>query len=183
MRYPDKLIQRFWAKVAICPHGQRCMLCCWPWLAGTCRGYGTFGIPKAYRHGKSVCERANRVCWIMKHGMIPDGKHVLHNCPNGDNPGCVNPAHLWLGTIDDNQKDSMRKGRRPTGDKHGLRLHPEAVQRGENNPQAKLTSRDVIAIRRAGERGGLTHRQLADGFNVSRANIGLILQGRSWSTI
>src|SRR5262245_29163207 len=107
--YPEHFQQRFWAKVALCLHGRDCEQCCWPWQGSYCRGNGTLSMPLAYRVGKSTHERANRVCWRIMHGHIPEGLHVLHNCPGGDNPACVNPAHLWVGTIDDNQKDSMRK--------------------------------------------------------------------------
>ena len=117
--YPTHVVQRFWSKVALCAHGETCAACCWPWLESTARGYGVFFVPKAYRTGRTKCERANRVCWRIVYGLIPEGLHVLHDCPGGDDPRCTNYHHYWLGTPDDNQKDSMRKGRRPTGEKHG----------------------------------------------------------------
>src|ERR1043166_664299 len=153
MLYTTALIDRFWAKVAKCAHGDACTECCWEWQAAGARGYGTFVIYNAQgsdgtKHPKMM--RANRLCWELVHGAIPPGLWVLHDCPHGDNPACVNPAHLCLGPPDDNQTDSMRKGRRPTGDQHGLRIHPEAVRRGENNHYARLTNEDVYAIREYG---------------------------------
>src|SRR5262249_34510057 len=110
MMYPDFLITRFWIKVALCTHGRACAWCCWHRTGSTCRGYGAFGIPQAYRQGRSRCERANRVCWMIVSGPIPVDVQVLHNCPGGDNKLCVNPAHLWLGTALDNKQDAVRKG-------------------------------------------------------------------------
>ena len=176
--YPDKLIDRFWSKVARCPHGDICAECCWLWQAGTCRDYGTFFVPEAFRMGHAKVERANRVVWQMLHGRIPAGLHVLHDCPAGDNPRCVNPAHLWLGTIDDNQKDSMRKGTRPRGDQHGLRLHPEALHYGEKNSQAKLTEQQVRTI--FALKGKAYQKDVARRFHVSRSLIGLIWQRKVW---
>jgi hypothetical protein len=56
---------------------------------------------------------APRVSWKLHYGPIPDGKDVCHNCPTGDNPSCVNPKHLWLGTDSENIKDMYAKGRYP----------------------------------------------------------------------
>jgi AraC-like DNA-binding protein len=97
--------KRFWAKVdkngpTHPVHGQ-----CWVWVASTNpKGYGTCGW-------KGKTELAHRVMAI-RHGLIADIRDprcVLHHC---DNPGCVNPAHLWLGTRDDNMADMKAKGRR-----------------------------------------------------------------------
>ena len=140
------LALRFWSKVAFCSHSIHCKKCCWPWQGGMVRAYGKISVPKALwpERKQNKEHRATRVGWFLVHGEWPGQLHVLHTC---DNPPCTNPAHWWTGTIDDNQKDSMRKGRRPTGDKHGLRLHPEAVRRGEQNHYAKLTEPEVVAIK------------------------------------
>jgi DNA invertase Pin-like site-specific DNA recombinase len=106
----------------------------------------------------------------------------LHNCPGGDNPACLNPAHLWVGTIDDNQKDSMRKGRRPTGERHGLRVHPEACLRGEAHSQARLSTEDVVRIRAYGKQG-YPQKQIAAAFGLSPSHIGSILQGKRWKHV
>ena len=77
---------------------------CWEWTDG-CDGDG-YGVVGA--GGKTV--RAHRVAWEVAHGPIPDGVHVLHQC---DNPPCINPAHLFLGTQADNMADKVAKGRPP----------------------------------------------------------------------
>lgn len=76
---------------------------------------------------------AHRVSWELHRGPITNGLHVLHSC---DNPCCVNPDHLRLGTNYENKMDSVRKGR-----------HRFPVLVGSKNPIAKLTEDDVIAIR------------------------------------
>jgi hypothetical protein len=93
--------ERFFAKVVQSAGDE-----CWHWTA-FCdrRGYGQFStrdMPSA---------RAHRVSWVIHHGQIPDGMCVLHRC---DNPPCVNPAHLFLGTLRDNVHDMMTKGRHVT---------------------------------------------------------------------
>jgi hypothetical protein len=88
--------QRFWEKVDQSGN-------CWLWTAGCDRdGYGVF------RH-ESRQWRAPRVAWTLTHGDIPEGMVVMHAC---DNPPCVNPAHLSIGTYQDNARDAVRKGRR-----------------------------------------------------------------------
>ncbi len=96
---------RFWANV------DRSSGDCWLWTAGLSegdRGYGLIGSPVGTDH-------AHRVSWVMENGPIPVGMHVLHTC---DNPSCVRPDHLWLGTNDDNIIDRIRKGRK-TGRRPG----------------------------------------------------------------
>lgn len=182
--YTEKMLQKFWARVAVCEHGHACKACCWLWQGGTTRGgYGSMALywgsyPPGTPHYQQ--KRAHRMCWDIVYGPIPDGLWVLHNCPGGDNPLCVNPAHLWLGTPDDNQKDSMRTGTRPTGDKHGLRLHPEAVTRGERSGVTHLSDNDVYAIRAYG-RLGYSQTHLAKAFDISSGNVGSILRRRSWA--
>ena len=80
---------------------------CWEWQ-GFClaNGYGRFGL----RAGKIVL--AHRFAYEMANGVIPDGKMILHSC---DNPPCVNPAHLSVGTHADNMHDMENRGRRAPG--------------------------------------------------------------------
>lgn len=90
---------RFWPKVQ---KGDGC----WEWQGSRLpHGYGHLTIP-----GRGV-PYAHRISWELTHGEIPDGLWVLHHC---DNPPCVRPDHLFLGTAQDNVDDSIRKGRRPT---------------------------------------------------------------------
>jgi len=76
---------------------------CWHWCGPT----NTFGYGRMTYQGR--LQVAHRLSWIAFNGPIPDGLSVLHKC---DNPSCINPEHLWLGTYSDNIKDAYQKGRR-----------------------------------------------------------------------
>ena len=106
---------------------------------------------------------AHRVSWELQNGPIPEGLKVLHHC---DNPPCVNPKHLFLGTIQDNADDMTSKNRQ--------RGAP-----GERNAQAKLTDQDVRDIR-VSIRKGLSQRQVAKNFNIDQAVVGRIMRGTAW---
>lgn len=142
-------MDRFWRKVDTTGGPDAC----WPWLASKQRaGYGHL-----YYRGRVT--RANRVAWMLERGPIPDGIHVLHRC---DSPGCVNPAHLFLGTHADNMADRSAKGR--------------ASRRG--NP--RLTADQVAAIRHRltlGARG----IDLAAEYGVHPATIKRIKARRAWA--
>src|SRR5205085_4443996 len=111
----------------------------------------------------------HRLSWILHHGPIPDELFVLHDCPAGDQPACLNPAHLWLGTEQDNTLDALKKGR----------LKPQANtlkqlwatqwrdKRGENDPRHKLTDAQVLEIRRLHKEEGIGHKRLHKMFPVS----------------
>jgi len=90
--------ERFWSRVD--KSGD-----CWIWTGY--RDRKTYGIVERRRDGRRET-RAHRWAWILTHGPIPDGLFVLHRC---DNPPCVRPDHLWLGTTDDNMADMAAKGR------------------------------------------------------------------------
>ena len=103
-RPPTELKLRFWPKV-----GKQ--MNCWLWLARQhSRGYGLI------RGTNGEARLAHRVAWELERGPIPKGVFVLHKC---DNPPCVRPSHLFLGTQADNMHDMVSK-RRHHGSKHKL---------------------------------------------------------------
>jgi hypothetical protein len=153
---------RFWRQVKKMDSG------CWVWTGVTTNGYGQISYG-----GKG--RRAHRVSWELHCGTIPDGLLVLHKC---DNPPCVNPSHLFLGTHQDNMDDAIEKGRRPTGELHPSRLHPELMSRGEDNGSAKLTAEQVMAIR--DRKGKAKHREIAKEFGIARSTVSTILRGEIW---
>jgi hypothetical protein len=132
---------------------------CWIWTAARDKdGYGF--LVKSDWEGKNK-EGAHRLAWILEHGPIPKGLWVLHTC---DNPPCCNPRHLFLGTVLDNKRDSISKGRHPHGETHGL---------------AKLTEDKVILIRQL-HADGYLRKRLARKFDVSYSLIQKIIQEVQW---
>ena len=143
--------ERFWAKANKGRPDE-----CWPW-AGACDRYGLLKWIK-YKETK-----AHRVSWIIHHGPIHKGRHVLHTC---DNPPCVNPAHLFLGDPKANAVDRNRKGRAAPTD-------------GENNGRSLLTWADVREIREGYEKGR-TQASLGAEYGVWPTTIGLIVRRETW---
>lgn len=101
---------------------------------------------------------AHRFAWEMENGPIPDGLSVLHRC---DNPSCVNPGHLFIGTQADNMRDMAEK-RRSTF--------------GEANPMAKLKLEDVAAIKAS----PLTSYEIAPRYGISAGHVRQIRAGSRW---
>jgi hypothetical protein len=95
-RFAKTIDQKLWSRCTKVENG------CWEWDGSINQsGYGTIGVNRSSK-------LAHRVAWEESNGAIPNGLFVLHAC---DNRRCINPAHLWLGTNDDNMKDMARKGR------------------------------------------------------------------------
>ena len=110
---------------------------CWNWLGNRRSGYGRFGI-----QGKSM--GAYRASWLIHRGAIPEGMLVMHRC---DNPRCVNPDHLQLGTHADNMADCRAKGRAgATGPKKGTK-HGPRDNREINLPPVKERAKARAAMR------------------------------------
>ncbi|MCX4703916.1 HNH endonuclease [Streptomyces sp. NBC_01352] len=147
----EKFADRFWSKVD--PTGD-----CWLWTAHIKpQGYGQFTVRNEQFYG------AHAVSYALVHGPIPPGKVVCHRC---DNPPCVNPDHLFLGTQADNAADMIAKGRAPR-------------TRGIARANARLTDEAVQHIRSASRYHGLI-RDLAAQFGVSTTTVRAVRNGRKW---
>lgn len=140
----DKLIRSFWDKVQITDT-------CWIWTGSkNSRGRGVFHPSACKKLGISYL--AYRVSWIIHYGAIPTGKQVCHTC---DNPSCVNPEHLFLGSAKDNTLDMLKKGR---------------------SGKTKLVAEQVLLIREDPR----PRRVIAKEFNVTLNMIQKIKSKRSW---
>lgn len=161
-RKQKPLVDRFWSKV-----DKRSPFECWEWKGGkTTAGYGSIGLgTREEGHGY-----AHRLSYQLATGTDPGDLYVCHKC---DNPGCVNPHHLFLGTPRVNSHDARDKGRQ---------ILP-AVRAGETNNKAKLTEPDVRDIfeRRVNRREPLA--TLAREYNVTEANISAIAKRKTWKHI
>lgn len=140
-------IANFWARVTVAPAG------CALWQGPTSgKGYG-------HTHFAGRPAWAHRVAYRLSAGFLPSRLHVCHRC---DIKLCVNPAHLFLGTAADNNRDMLAKGRTAKGEKSG---------------QAKLTARQVLSIR-ADRRLGV---DIAATYGVSKALVSMIKKRRVWA--
>lgn len=150
------LTERFWKKV-------RKTDSCWIWVGGS----NSYGYGNIWNSGRKVL--ASHVSWELHNGPIPEGLCVLHNCPGGDNPICVNPAHLFLGTKAVNNSDRAQKGR-------------NRDQRGEKNSTSRLTAQQVIEIRRRIAAGEI-QRNLATEYGVHYCTISDIKVRKIWKHV
>ncbi len=133
---------------------------CWNWLgAKDKKGYGV----------KNKV-RAHRISYAMHKGVIPDGMLICHHC---DNPPCVNPSHLFLGTCADNNRDRAAKKRTKTGNRIGI---PLPYMQGEKHHQAKL-SWEAVRIIRASKLKGV---ELSRLFGMSAAVVNKIRLNQIW---
>jgi hypothetical protein len=161
---PEKpILQRFWAKVSIVNDDTSC----WKWTGCTFKrkwNYGQFYVSRERGH-----ELAHRIAYELTHGEIPEGKWVLHKC---DNPLCVRPDHLFLGTHIDNMADMRSKNR--SAHSNGLF--------GELHPNSKLTDERVIAIYRLLKEGKHVI-EIAQKFDVDRHTVSHVIHGRTWTHV
>lgn len=132
---------------------------CWLWLGSkTLAGYGYFRVGNKMK-------RAHRVSFELFKGDILGDFYVLHTC---DIPSCVNPNHLFLGTQKDNMRDMMRKGRLCPSEKH---------------PKVKLTTEQVIEIRKLYSLGKSSMWDLAQSYAMSYKAIHSVLTFKTWKSI
>jgi hypothetical protein len=150
---------------------------CWVWKAAhTGNGYGVYTVQK-----KNIY--AHRFVWSFINGEIPKGMVVCHRC---DNPSCVNPKHLFIGTQKENLSDMKNKGRSAVGPKHRSKKHPELVLHGEQIGNSKLTEEQVRKIReeyRPGKPGVKSETSLtgiAKKYGVAFQTISKIINNRRW---
>lgn len=126
---------------------------CWEWNGTRFpTGYACIGR-NGYGH---------RISWETTHEPIAPGRSICHTC---DNPPCINPSHLFIGTQGDNIRDAVRKGR---------------LARGSINSQAKLTEPQIEKIRSLYAAGNTTHAAIAIQFGLSRQHVGDIVNRRRW---
>lgn len=153
--WKDYLEFLFWERV-----GKKNKNDCWLWKGSVDdKGYGRINV--TFCSGKRFLILAHRLSYRLFRGKVR-GLFVCHHC---DNPACVNPHHLFLGTHQDNMGDKVRKGRQI---------------RGEDNVHAKLTGADVMRVRELAATRRYTDRQLAKMFGVSDVNIHDIIVGKTW---
>lgn len=165
---PLSFEQRFWSKVKIASPDE-----CWEWQGAiNSSGYGSF------RKGNKICG-AYRVSWELTYGEIPNDILVCHKC---DNPPCVNPNHLFLGTYRDNAVDRSMKGRSSKLIGKYSHEHPEKTY-GERNGRAKLTTQDVLNIRNEYVEGSITQQELSEQYGVARTVISYIIHRKIWKHI
>lgn len=171
---------RFWSRVAFSPD-------CWEWTGGVMHGYGFFKL-------KGKLHRCPRVAYAICHGGVDDTLFVLHRC---DNPLCVRPDHLFLGTHQEKAYDAKQKGRLATGDRNGARTHRgklrqgvldylkrhPAAQKGVHNHNAKLTEHQVLEVRRRYAAGGVSQSALAREYGISQTGMSAVLRGTLWQHV
>lgn len=149
--------ERFWQKMTIGSDVQ-----CWNWNEYLdTGGYGRVWVPSLRREVKS-----HRVAWELRNGQIPSGIFVLHRC---DNRRCCNPSHLFIGTIADNVRDCIRKGR--TNQVKGERVYG-----------SRLNGEKVLQIRKARSAGERV-KVLAEVYGVSEKTISSVALGRTWAHV
>lgn len=154
---------------------------CWEWQKCLVRGYGKlrFGNKHMFTH---------RISYEIFKGKIPENMFICHNCPNGDNPKCCNPDHLWIGSLKENSADAKIKGKY-IGKGYTGRKSSEEVRRkislnhadmkGEKSSLSKLKDKDVYAIKEL-LKTGMTLTAIGNIYGVSKSCINNIKTGKRW---
>lgn len=152
MIYPS-LIKRFLERINKTSN-------CWNWTGQLDKD--KYGVIRT----KLSHVKAHRVSYELFKGLIPEGLLVCHTC---DNPSCVNPNHLFLGTYKDNTQDMIKKGRKFNN-------------KGELSSLSKLTEKQILDIRSRKKYRGL-QTDLSKEFNVSFQQISKIIKNQRWKHI
>jgi hypothetical protein len=129
---------------------------CWLWKGAKPNRYPSFRVDK------NTIRKSHKLSYEMFNGNVPDGMCVLHKC---DNPNCVNPEHLWLGTKADNNKDRSVKGR------------------SAPSPTQVLNVNQVKEIRAMYAPRKTTQAYIASLYGVTRSAIRAITSGKNWSKV
>lgn len=150
--FPD----RFWKKVLKTSN-------CWIWQGAKDKnGYG-----QIRPNGSTEMVKAHRASFYLRWGIVDNSKLVCHSC---DNPSCVNPDHLFLGSPKDNAVDRDTKGRKNS-------------PRGSQLPHTKLTPADVRRIREEYALGSKTYKELGNEYGICPENVGLIVNRKNWKYV
>lgn len=154
MNQKDKVLNRFWSKVIKTK-------ACWEWQAGKCSyGYGRFKLEGRY-------VGAHRYSYVIHYGELPKGLLVMHSC---DNPSCVNPNHLSLGTNKDNMDDKVNKGR-------------QSRLLGSLNGRSKFTENQILEMRDKYVPYKYSVKRLAQDYNISEVVMYRIIHRILWKHI
>ena len=176
---PDTLIERM--REIFKGYSDKAADECWEWekSKNIQSGYGQI---QCRQGGKSTMFTAHRVSLSTVEKCSGSNVYALHKC---DNRGCINPSHLYWGTIKDNSRDMVERGGRdfkktaPKGKDHWTARIKGRMPRGEGNKKSKLTREFVLEIRESRERGDI----LAKKYNVSDSAISCVRLRKTWAHV